>query len=126
MLLVRNRQPRGAVSQEIHARFGYDLGKSLDTWCCGYAFTSGCDQTVPVAFRAFLETESHEAAIRAAVSLGDDPNTVACMAGALAGAYWGIPQQVAEDVARRLEQEQLEIVTAFECRFPSALGFSAR
>ncbi len=124
VFLARTGKPREAIAQEIQTRFGYDLSKSVDAWRLGYTFTSACDQTVPIAFRAFLQTESHEAAIRAAVSVGGDSDTIACMAAGLAGAYWGIPRQVAEDVARKVGTEQLEIMTAFERRFPTALVYS--
>ncbi|MFM9963134.1 MAG: ADP-ribosylglycohydrolase family protein [Planctomycetaceae bacterium] len=119
--LARTGVPRAEIGREIGHRFGYDLDKPLDAWRPGYRFTSACRETVPVAFRAFLEADGHEAAVRAAVSVGGDTDTVACMAGGLAGACWGIPMWVADRVADSLEAESLGVVTAFEKRYPSAL-----
>lgn len=123
--LARTGVPRAEIGREIAHRFGYDLDKPIDAWRLGYRFTSACQGTVPVALRAFLEADGHEAAVRAAVSVGGDTDTVACMAGGLAGAFWGVPQWVADRVADSLGAESLGTVTAFEERYPTALRVAA-
>src|SRR5262245_40202876 len=55
VFLARSGAPRKDLAEEVGRRFGYDLGKPLDAWRPGYRFTSACAETVPVAFRAFLE-----------------------------------------------------------------------
>lgn len=121
VFLARTRMPRQEIASEIGRRFGYDLSRPLDAWRPGYRFTSSCESTVPIAFRAFLEADSYEAAVRAAISVGGDTDTIACMTGALAGAHWGIPQRVADQVAMKLNAELLGGVLTFERRYPSSL-----
>jgi ADP-ribosylglycohydrolase len=125
VFLARCGAGRAEIAKEIGGRFGYDLARPLDAWRPGYRFTSACGETVPIAFRAFLEADSHEATIRAAVSVGGDTDTMACMAGAVAGAYWGIPPGVADRVAEMLGAELFEVVSAFERRVPTALRLVA-
>ena len=111
------------ILQEISRQFSYDLDKPLDAWRPGYRFTSACPETVPIAFRAFMETDSHEAAIRAAVSLGGDTDTIACMAGALAGACRGITPAVARGVEAKLDASMMATISEFERRYPEAARF---
>jgi len=125
VFLARTGVPRQEIAGEIGRRFGYDLGKPLDAWRPGYRFTSACADTVPIAFRAFLEADGHEAAIRAAVSVGGDTDTIACMAGALAGACWGVPLRTADQVAAKLDAELLAGVLRFEHRYPAACRIAA-
>jgi len=110
-----------AIGGEISARFGYDLGRPLDAWRPGYRFTSACPLTVPVAFRAFMESSSHERAVRAAVSIGGDTDTIACMAGALAGARWGFSAGAGAQVAAKLGHGLMRTVDEFERRHPRRL-----
>jgi len=74
-----------------------------------------------VAFRAFLESHSHTKTMRAAISVGGDADTIACMAGGLAGAYWGIPRGTADKVRRLAGPLMFQVVQRFEERFPGAL-----
>src|SRR5213078_4125163 len=96
-------------------RFGYDLERPLDERRIrpGGQFSSQCRDTVPVAFAAFLESESYEEALRRAIAAGGDADTTACMAGALAGAYGGVPRRMAEHVLNQLQPEWREVVLAF-------------
>lgn len=109
------------IGREISARFGYDLERPLDSWRPGYRFTSACPLTVPIAFRAFMESSSHEQAVRAAVSIGGDTDTIACMAGALAGARWGFSADAGAQVAAKLGPVLMPTVDAFEKRHPKSL-----
>ena len=70
---------------------------------------------------AFLESEDYEGALRRAISVGGDADTTACMAGALAGAYGGIPARVASWVLQTLPADLREVVLAFEGRFPDSM-----
>ena len=86
----------------------YDLDFTLDQIRPGYKFDVTCQGSVPQAIRCFLEAEDFEDAIRNAVSLGGDCDTQAAMAGAIAEAYWGIPEEIREAVMSRLDDTLLE------------------
>ena len=121
VFLARTGRTKRAIRDEIQSRFGFDLSRPLDKIRRGYRFSSSCADTVPVAFRAFLESEDYEGALRRAISVGGDADTTACMAGALAGGCWGIPSQVASWVWEKLPVEMREVVLAFESRYPDSM-----
>ena len=75
------------------------------------ALTTDCQATVPQAIVAFLESTSFEDAIRNAVSLGGDSDTLAAIAGAIAEAYYGIPEQIKE---RALSYFDVELLSVYE------------
>lgn len=120
VLLARTGRTRDQVRDEIAGRFGYDLSTPLDATRPAYTFSSGCAETVPVAFRAFLEADDYEGTLRRAVSVGGDSDTIACMAGAVAGAFWGVPASLAERVEAFLAPHQLAALRAFEARYPGS------
>jgi ADP-ribosylglycohydrolase len=69
---------------------------SIDEARPTFTFVDTCPATVPFAIRAFLEGESYEDTVRLAVSLGGDTDTLACMAGGIAEAFFGIPDEILE------------------------------
>jgi ADP-ribosylglycohydrolase len=121
VFLARSGCTKREIQEEVQTRFGLDLGRPLDEIRRGYCFSSSCADTVPVSFRAFLESEDYEGALRRAISVGGDADTTACMAGALAGGYWGIPSQVASWVWEKLPTEMREVVSAFENCYPDSI-----
>src|SRR5262249_13622856 len=121
VLLARTGHTKEQIREAVTDRFGYDLLTPLDDIRPGYTFSSGCAETGPVGRRAFLEANDYEGALRRAVSVGGDWDTIACMAGAVAGAFWGIPAVVATRVEPLLTVEQLAVLRAFEARFPASL-----
>ncbi len=74
-----------------------------------------CQGTVPEAIIAFLDSESYEDAVRNAVSLGGDSDTLACITGGIADAFYGVPDYIWDEVQNRLTPDLLEIVQNF-CR----------
>ncbi len=108
------------VACSISENFGYDLTKPLDQVRNGYEFTIKCPDTVPLAFRAFLEGRNFEQTLRLAISVGGDSDTIACMAGGLAGALWGLPESIVRGVEKCLDAESLGILTEFERQYPAA------
>lgn len=82
IFLARNGSSKTAIKRYIEHRFGYDLSTPLDRLRPHYRFDATCQGTVPPAIRAFLEAEDWEDAVRNAVSLGGDSDTLACIAGA--------------------------------------------
>lgn len=121
VFLARTGSTREDVRREVAERFGYDLERSLDQIRPAYQFDETCQGTVPEAITAALESESFEDAIRKAVSLGGDSDTLACIAGGIAEAFWGgVPEPVEAEVRARLPADLLGVVDEFRRRFSVA------
>ena len=96
-------EPASAIRAAITETYEYDLTRSVDDIRPGYRFNEICQTTVPEAITCALESESFEDAIRNAVSLGGDSDTLAAIAGPIAEALHGIPAEIqteAEDTVR--------------------------
>ncbi|GAB4425546.1 MAG: ADP-ribosylglycohydrolase family protein [Anaerolineae bacterium] len=118
VFLARTGHDKAAIKTEIETRFGYNLSRRLDDIRPGYQFDVSCQGSVPEAIIAFLEADDVEQAIRLAISLGGDSDTLACIAGSIAEAFFGgIPATVAAEVHRRLPAELLAVVDAFTERY---------
>jgi ADP-ribosylglycohydrolase len=89
VFLARSGESKEAISNYIKREFGYDLSRTVDEIRPGYSFDVSCQGTVPEALIAFLESSDFEDAIRTAVSLGGDTDTLACITGAVAEAFFG-------------------------------------
>jgi ADP-ribosylglycohydrolase len=113
---------RGTGKEKIRVRiaemFGYDLNRSVDSIRPGYVFDLSCQGTVPEAIIAFLDSKSYEDAIRNAVSLGGDSDTLACITGGIAeGFYGGVGDDIELEVYKRLTPDLLQIVQDFRQRY---------
>ena len=114
VFLARNGADKRTIRDEVEARFGYDLHRSIETIRPAYTFDVTCQGSVPEAIIAFLDSDDVESAIRLAVSLGGDADTLACMAGAVAQAHYRhIPSEVVAEVERRLPPELWQLTRAF-------------
>ncbi|HET6445190.1 MAG TPA: ADP-ribosylglycohydrolase family protein [candidate division Zixibacteria bacterium] len=112
--LARQGADKPTIKKEMVDRFGYDLNRSLGDIRPTYQFDVSCQGSVPESIIAFLESESIEDAIRKAISLGGDSDTMASIAGGIAEAYYGpLPAPLASDVRRRLPEEFLRIIDDF-------------
>ncbi len=114
--LARTTGERERIRAEIARRFGYDLERSVDDIRPGYHFDVTCQGSVPEAVVAFLDSDSYQDAVRNAVSLGGDADTQACMAGAIAEAFYGLPDEIAREARGRLTDELGAIADAFAAR----------
>ena len=102
IFLARTGKTKEEIRQYVEETFGYDLGKSWEYWHAVYGWESSCQGTVPQAMIAFLESSDFEDAIRKAVSLGGDSDTLACITGGIAEAYYKeIPRWMADKTAER-------------------------
>jgi len=116
--LGRNRASKDEIRRYVTDNFGYDLTRSCDQIRPDYAFDVSCQGSVPQAVTAFLESTGFESAIRLAVSLGGDSDTLAAIAGGIAQAYYGgVPQPIAADTLRFLDDPLRRVTVAFEERF---------
>jgi ADP-ribosylglycohydrolase len=101
--LARSGKTKEEIRDYIESTYGYDLHKDWEYWHPIYDWEDSCQGTVPQAIIAFLDSDSFEDAIRKAVSLGGDSDTLACITGGIAEAYYkGVPRYIAEKVEGRL------------------------
>lgn len=100
--LARTGKSKADIKQYIESTFSYDLNRTCDEIRPHYSFDESCQRTVPEAIIAFLDSSDFENAIRLAVSLGGDSDTLACITGGIAEAYYGIPEEIEVEVKRRL------------------------
>ena len=99
VFLARTGHDRDRIRAFVHEGCRYPLDRTLDEIRPTYGFDVSCKGTVPVAVQAFLESSDFENAIRLAVSVGGDSDTIACVAGAIAHAYYGaVPKHLLEPV----------------------------
>ena len=114
VFLARTTRDKGRIRAEITERFGYDLSRALADIRPEYRFDVSCQGTVPPALVAFLESDSFEDAVRNAVSLGGDADTLACIAGGIAEAYYGpVPPPIRAKVRETLPDELWRITERF-------------
>ena len=114
ILLARKGASQEDIRREITQRFDYDLNRTLDEIRPGYRFDVSCQGSVPEAIIAFLESTSYEDAIRKAISIGGDSDTIACITGGIAEAFYcGVPERIAKQGRSYLPDEFLDIVDEF-------------
>ena len=126
MYLARQRPEKREITEYIESEFGYRLDVPLKRVRRTFLFDLSCEGTVPWALRAFLEADGYEDAFRNAISLGGDADTLACIAGAVAGSYYGVPPDIAVEVLRRLDDPLRNIVARFSERFGGGVLRSRR
>ncbi|MDR0287868.1 MAG: N-6 DNA methylase [Clostridiales bacterium] len=102
-------------------QYYYPMNFTLDGIRSNYRFNETCQETVPQAIMAFLESTSFEDAIRNAVSIGGDSDTLAAITGGIAEAYYGIPTEIRKHALTFLDERLLKILTEFENKYPPAL-----
>lgn len=111
---ARSGASRKDIQDETIQRFGYDLSPTLEEIRPGYRFDESCQGTVPPAIIAFLVSDDYEDAIRKAISLGGDADTLAAITGSIAEAFYGeIPQAMVTEVERRLPDLMIGILEDF-------------
>ena len=116
--LAHQGEDKAAIRREIHARFDYDLTRPVDDIRPNYRFDVSCQGSVPESIVAFLDSEDFEDAIRLAISLGGDSDTMACIAGGIAQAYYGeVPATIVEGARQRLPAEFLQILDEFNATY---------
>jgi ADP-ribosylglycohydrolase len=106
------------IKAYIEREFGYDLGGRLDDIRKGYRFDISCQGSVPQSIIAFLESDSYEDAVRNAISLGGDADTMACIAGGIAEAYYGeVPEAIRAQALALLDHRLRAVVDEFSARY---------
>jgi ADP-ribosylglycohydrolase len=114
IFLARTGTSKIEIKQFIETEFAYNLGRTCNDIRPNYHFDVSCQGSVPEAIIAFLESTDFEHAIRLAVSLGGDSDTIAAITGGIAEAFYsGIPANIAEEVEKRLPDEWKIIIRKF-------------
>ncbi|MGC9384719.1 MAG: ADP-ribosylglycohydrolase family protein [Kosmotogaceae bacterium] len=114
VFLARNGATKEDIKDSVENTFNYNLSESIDSVRKWYRFDVSCQGTVPYAIRSFLDSEDYEDAIRKAISLGGDSDTLACITGGISQAYYKhIPEKIKKEVMKRLPEEFIVIIEKF-------------
>ncbi|MEP7342363.1 MAG: ADP-ribosylglycohydrolase family protein [Acidobacteriota bacterium] len=114
IFLARTGRTKAEIKEYVTVTFGYDLSKTLDEIRPIYQFNESCQQTVPEAVTAFLESSDFEDAIRNAISLGGDSDTLACITGSIAEAFYGgVPDWITGRAMDLLDDDLRRITSVF-------------
>ena len=113
VFLARSGSTKEEIREYIIREFGYDLSRTCDEIRPGYHHVESCQMTVPEAVTAFLEGDGFEDVIRTAVSLGGDCDTLTCIAGAMAEAFYGVPEELKEECRKRLPEDMRAVLERF-------------
>ena len=114
IFIARSGGSKDEIRKYITSEFGYDLSRTCDQIRPDFRHNETCQKTVPEAVEAFLEGEDFEDVIRTAVSLGGDCDTVTCIAGSIAEAFYTVPETLKHECRNRLSADMLEVLDRFE------------
>ena len=114
IFMARTGSGKEEIREYICREFGYDLSRTCGEIRPGYRHVENCQETVPEAITAFLEGTGFEDVIRTAVSLGGDCDTLTCIAGSIAEAFYGVPVALEEACKARLPEDMREVLRRFD------------
>ena len=118
IFMARNGSTKDQIRTYVGQQFGYDLNRTCDEIRPGYTFNETCQGTVPEAIIAFLESDSFEHAIRLGISLGGDSDTLACITGGIAEAFYGgVPDDICMFVYDKLDESMRSITRQFTAKY---------
>jgi len=116
VFIARNQRDKQAIKSFVEQTFGYNLSRTLSDIRPTYSFCESCQGSVPESIIAFLESTDFEDAIRNAISLGGDTDTMGAITGGIAEAFYGgVPDAIAQECLYRLDSPLREMTLAF-CR----------
>ena len=118
IFLARTKKDKKLIKSYIETAFGYDLNFSIEQIRQNYQFNVSCQGSVPEAIVAFLESTDFEDAIRNAISIGGDSDTIACITGGIAQAFYGgVPKAIAQQVLNILDEPLRQTTEAFNLKY---------
>jgi ADP-ribosylglycohydrolase len=116
VFMARQGETKARIKASLERMFDYNLRETLDNIRPTYRFNESCQETVPAALIAFLESRDYEDAVRKAISLGGDADTLACITGGVAEAhYGGVPPHIMGPALNALDERLRTVVMDF-CR----------
>lgn len=114
VFLARQGASKREIRDAIEELFGYDLSEPIDSIRAHYSFDVSCAGSVPQAITAFLESEDYEDALRKAISIGGDSDTIACISGGIAHAFYGpLPRFIADRCREILDERMNSVIAEF-------------
>jgi ADP-ribosylglycohydrolase len=118
IFLARTGSGKDEIRDYVGRTFGYDLSRTVDEIRPHYVFDVSCQGSVPQAITAFLESDHYEDAVRKAISLGGDSDTIACITGGIAQAFYGgVPDAIRQEALARLDVPLRAVVEQFSERY---------
>lgn len=118
IFFARKGESKASIREEIGKRFCYNLDRPLYEIRSSNFFNETCPGSVPEAIISFLESSSFEDAIRLAISIGGDSDTIACITGSIAQAFYGsVPTDIVLEIRKRLPDEFLDVIDKFDEKF---------
>jgi len=111
--LASHRASKQEIKEYIEKSFGYDLSERIDSIRKWYEYDISCKGTVPPAVICFLESTDFEDAIRLPVSIGGDSDTLACITGGIAEAYYGIPEDIRTETLMKLPGDMISVIEQY-------------
>lgn len=115
--LARTEKNIGLIIEFVKDVYGYNISQTCDEIRQTNRFNETCQITVPQAIVCFIESTDFESAIRLAVSIGGDSDTIAAITGSIAEAYYGIPQHIQDKALAYLPQEMQDVITQFKQKY---------
>lgn len=117
IMMARHGCDKNEIRSEIEKRFEYDLQFTCEQIRPTYTWGGTCQDSVPQAIVAFLDGEDYEDSIRNAISIGGDSDTIGCITGSIAEAYFGVPADLRNSAMNYLPEELQSIISEFENKF---------
>lgn len=116
--LARAGESKETIRKEITERFSYNLNRTVDEIRPNYQFDISCQGSVPESIVAFLDSDNYEDAVKKSISLGGDTDTMACITGGIAQAYYKIiPKNIVEAVRNKLSPDLREVLDEFNAKY---------
>ncbi|MFP3999880.1 MAG: ADP-ribosylglycohydrolase family protein [Desulfobacterales bacterium] len=117
VFLAKTGAGKEGIRDFVSERFGYRLDERLENIRKTYRFDVSCQGSVPQSITCFLESEGWEGAVRNAISLGGDADTMAAIAGGIAQGFYGIPEHIAQKALSYLDDSLKQVTDEFVKRF---------
>ena len=110
IFMARTGSTKEEIREYVRNEFRYDLWRTCDEIRPTYKFDVSCQGSVPEAIIAFLDGEDFEDVIRNAISLGGDTDTIGAIAGSIAEAFYGVPEELKAECEKRLPEDIIEVI----------------
>lgn len=125
IFMARNGASKQHIRKTIEQKFGYDLSLSVDELRPRYSWHgldgtidgATCQGSVPQSIRCFLDGSDFEDCIRNAVSIGGDSDTIGCITGSIAEAFFGVPKEMRNKAMEYLPKKLIDVMDEFESKY---------